>query len=143
KRLRLLIQFANGMDGAEMPGSTLKLLQVRSAPGARTRGWLIAGALAWPVALGRGGILANKREGDGGTPRGRFRLKRLWWRAEKHPRPATSLPVKRITQADGWCEDPADRHYNQPVKVPANTSADRLTRKDNLYDFIIEIDHNT
>jgi L,D-peptidoglycan transpeptidase YkuD (ErfK/YbiS/YcfS/YnhG family) len=27
--------------------------------------------------------------------------------------------------------------------VAANTSADRLTRKDNLYDFIIEIDHNT
>src|SRR5262249_40432279 len=34
-------------------------------------------------------------------------------------------------------------HYNRPIKVSANTSADRLARKDNLYDFIIEIDHNT
>ncbi len=28
-------------------------------------------------------------------------------------------------------------------RCAADASADRLTRKDNLYDFIIEIDHNT
>ncbi|MGB8746638.1 MAG: L,D-transpeptidase family protein, partial [Pseudolabrys sp.] len=33
--------------------------------------------------------------------------------------------------------------YNRRITVAANTPADRLTRKDNLYDFIIEIDHNT
>jgi L,D-peptidoglycan transpeptidase YkuD (ErfK/YbiS/YcfS/YnhG family) len=27
--------------------------------------------------------------------------------------------------------------------VPPKSNADRLTRQDNLYDFIIEIDHNT
>jgi len=95
------------------------------------------------VALGRGGIKANKREGDGSTPRGNFRLRQLWWRADKHPRPTTSLPVQRITSNDGWCENPADRRYNRPIKVPADADADRLARKDNLYDFIIEIDHNT
>jgi len=99
--------------------------------------------LTLPVALGRGGIKANKREGDGGTPRGNFRLRQLWWRADKHPRPTTSLPVQRISPDDGWCEDPADRRYNRPIKVPADANADRLARKDNLYDFIIEIDHNT
>jgi len=99
--------------------------------------------LALPIALGRSGIKANKREGDGGTPRGNFRLKRIWWRSDKHPRPLTSLPVQRITAADGWCENPDDRRYNQPIKMPANANADRLMRKDNLYDFIIEIDHNT
>ena len=44
---------------------------------------------------------------------------------------------------DGWCEDPADRHYNRPVKVPPGSKADRLARADHLYDFIIELDHNT
>ena len=44
---------------------------------------------------------------------------------------------------DGWCENPADRHYNRPVKVPPQSNADRLRRVDNLYDFIVEIDHNT
>ena len=66
-------------------GRVLRTLYVRASPGIRTRGVLRAGHLAIPVALGRGGILANKREGDGGTPRGRFRLMRLWWRADREP----------------------------------------------------------
>jgi L,D-peptidoglycan transpeptidase YkuD (ErfK/YbiS/YcfS/YnhG family) len=126
-----------------MRKSLLSRITVRRRPGDSRRGLLTAGALAIPVALGRGGIKANKREGDGGTPRGSFRLRRLWWRADKRSRPPTSLPVQRIRAEDGWCENPADRHYNQPIKVPARTDADRLKRKDDLYDFIIEIDHNT
>jgi len=122
---------------------TLSAIYVRTAPGSRTRGWLRAGPLAWPVALGRGGILANKREGDGGTPRGRFRPVRLWWRADRHPRPASRLPVRRITPADAWCEDPADRRYNWPIQVPTGKAGDRLRREDHLYDFILEIGHNT
>jgi len=126
-----------------MPKRSLSRITVRRKAGDSSRGWLIAGMLALPVALGRSGIKANKREGDGGTPRGNFRLRQLWWRADKHPRPTTSLPVQRISRDDGWCEDPDDRRYNRPIKVPADADADRLARKDNLYDFIIEIDHNT
>lgn len=122
---------------------SLSRLTVRRKPGYPTRGWLTAGPLVLPVALGRGGIKANKFEGDGGTPRGRFRPLRLWWRADKYPRPVTHLPLRAIRADDGWCEDPADRHYNRPVKVPAGSPADRLTRADGLYDFIVEIDHNT
>ena len=121
----------------------LAALRVRARPGRRTQGWLIAGPLALPVALGRGGIKANKREGDGGTPRGTFTLRRLWWRADRMPRPRTGLPVRRIRPSDGWCEDPNDRRYNRPVNVPKNSTADRLWRTDALYDLIIEISHNT
>ena len=78
---------------------TLNTILVRAKPGQRTRGWLLAGPLALPVALGRGGIRANKREGDGGTPRGTFRLRRLWWRADRAARPRTHLPVRRIRSA--------------------------------------------
>jgi L,D-peptidoglycan transpeptidase YkuD (ErfK/YbiS/YcfS/YnhG family) len=116
---------------------------VRAKPGDPRRGWLMAGPLAVPVALGRGGIRANKREGDGGTPRGSFRLRRLWWRADRLPRPRTLLPVRRIRSNDGWCEDPRDRHYNQPIRLPADRPGDRLWRSDRLYDLIVELDHNT
>ena len=127
-----------------MRHSTLPRLRVRARPGRRTQGWLTAGPLAFPVALGRGGIRANKREGDGGTPRGEFRLVRLWWRADLHPRPRTGLPARRITGDIAWCEDPHDRRYNQPFRRAADTPGDRLWRKDDRrYDFIIEIDHNT
>jgi L,D-peptidoglycan transpeptidase YkuD (ErfK/YbiS/YcfS/YnhG family) len=121
----------------------LSRLSVRRKAGDPRTGWLTAGGMALPVALGRGGIKANKREGDGATPRGRFRLKQLWWRADRHPRPATLLPARRIKPDDGWCEDPADRRYNQQVTVPPSSKADRLRRADNLYDFIVELDHNT
>ena len=122
---------------------SLSRIAVRRRPGDSTRGWLTAGPLALPVALGRAGIKANKREGDGGTPRGTFRLKRLWWRADRHARPATLLPARRIKPDDGWCEDPIDRRYNRPVKLPAGSTADRLARADALYDFVVELDHNT
>jgi L,D-peptidoglycan transpeptidase YkuD (ErfK/YbiS/YcfS/YnhG family) len=121
----------------------LPFVCIHAAAGERTRGWLIAGGQTIPVALGREGIRANKREGDGGTPKGDFQPVRLWWRADRHPRPATFLPVRAIGPDDAWCEDPADRHYNQPVRLKSKQGGDRLQRDDHLYDFIVEIDHNT
>jgi L,D-peptidoglycan transpeptidase YkuD (ErfK/YbiS/YcfS/YnhG family) len=103
---------------------------------------MLGGAVI-PVALGRGGILADKREGDGGTPRGTFRPVRLWWRGDRHARPRTALPVRRIAATDAWSEDPADRRYNQPIRIADGEPGDRLMRQDHLYDFVIEIDHNT
>ena len=118
-------------------------LYVAAAPGRRTRGILRFRGRAIPVALGRGGILANKFEGDGATPRGRFRLLRLWWRADRLPRPRTRLPVRAIRGDDGWCEDPRDRRYNRAIRLADGAPGDRLKRDDRLYDLIVEIDHNT
>jgi L,D-peptidoglycan transpeptidase YkuD (ErfK/YbiS/YcfS/YnhG family) len=126
-----------------MRQAALSTIRVRARPGQPSQGWLLAGPLALPVALGRGGIRANKREGDGGTPQGTFRLRRLWWRADRAGRPMTQLPVRRIRGGDGWCEDPRDRHYNQPIRLGSQNPGDRLKRADALYDLIVELDHNT
>jgi L,D-peptidoglycan transpeptidase YkuD (ErfK/YbiS/YcfS/YnhG family) len=115
-----------------MPPRPLVQLQVHRRAGVKT----------FPVALGRAGILANKWEGDGGTPRGTFRLKRLWWRQDRITRPATNLPTRPIRPEDAWSEDPDDRRYNRPVRRMAGEPGDRLMRDDGLYDLIIEIDHN-
>ena len=121
----------------------ISAIRIRAAAGNPRRGWLTGGGLTIPVALGRGGILANKREGDGGTPRGTFRARRLWWRADRHKRPRTFLPARAIAAQDAWCENPADWHYNQPIRLEGDRGGDRLKRDDHLYDFIVEIDHNT
>jgi L,D-peptidoglycan transpeptidase YkuD (ErfK/YbiS/YcfS/YnhG family) len=121
----------------------LSLIRVRAKPGRPTCGILLAGPHTIPVVLGRGGIRANKFEGDGATPRGRFRLVRLWWRADRHPHPPTLLPTRRIYRALAWCEDTTDRRYNRPFRRAADDGGDRLWRDDQLYDFVIEIDHNS
>ena len=123
--------------------TSLRSIRVSARPGRRAQGRLFAGPFVIPVALGRTGIKADKREGDGGTPRGRFRPVRLWWRADRLPRPQTGLPVRRIGTADAWCENPHDRRYNRPFRRSANEPGDRLARDDALYDLIVEINHNT
>src|ERR1700735_651727 len=110
----------------------LRNIEVRARPGHRSQGLMQAGPLSLPVALGRGGIKANKREGDGGTPRGRFRPLRLWWRPDRLRQPRTSLHSRRINQTAAWSEDPADRNYNRPVIRSANGPGDRLWRSDGL-----------
>jgi L,D-peptidoglycan transpeptidase YkuD (ErfK/YbiS/YcfS/YnhG family) len=121
----------------------LSAITIRTAAGNPRRGWLMADGRTIPVALGRGGIRAHKREGDGGTPKGTFHPRKLWWRADRHPQPRTFLPARAIAPADAWCEDPDDRHYNRPVRLDHDRGGDRLKREDHLYDFIVEIDHNS
>ena len=119
------------------------LLRVARAPANPARGVLLFRGFCVPVALGRSGIRANKREGDGASPRGRFGLVRLWWRADRRPRPPTRLPTHPIRADDAWCEDPSHRRYNQSIKLSASSPGDRLQRDDALYDLLIELDHNT
>jgi L,D-peptidoglycan transpeptidase YkuD (ErfK/YbiS/YcfS/YnhG family) len=120
----------------------LKTVRVATRAGVRTGGWLTAGTVRIPVALGRSGTRADKREGDGATPRGAYRPVRVWWRADRGLRPRTFLPVRRIGPADAWCEDPGDRRYNRPIRVIDGHAGDCLWRADHLYDLIVELDHN-
>jgi L,D-peptidoglycan transpeptidase YkuD (ErfK/YbiS/YcfS/YnhG family) len=122
--------------------TTYARIDVRRRPGDRRKGLIAVGQLRIAAALGRSGITADKREGDGATPAGRFRPVRLWWRKDRLPRPRTALPARPIGPADGWCEDPADRGYNRAVKLSPGAAGDRLLRDDALYDMVIEIDHN-
>jgi L,D-peptidoglycan transpeptidase YkuD (ErfK/YbiS/YcfS/YnhG family) len=128
-----------------MHRTSFRFIRIRSRPGRRSQGWLYGPGAFKPmqVALGRGGIKASKREGDGGTPAGHFHPVRLWWRPDRLRRPRTLLPVRRIGGNDAWCEDPTDRRYNRAFRKSANEPGDRLRRDDGLYDLIVEIDHNT
>src|ERR1700720_3777252 len=141
--IRMKKQDISSTYNAKSRDRPLQAIQIRTAAGDPRRGWLTADGRTAPVALGRGGVRANKREGDGGTPKGTFRPRRLWWRADRHPRPLPFLPVRAIRPEDAWCEDPSSRHYNQPMRLDREHSGDRLRRDDHLYDFIVEIDHNS
>src|SRR5258708_26315482 len=121
----------------------VSLIRVRARPGRPTQGILLAGPLALPVVLGRGGIRANKFEGDGATPRGRFRLIRLWWRADRHWHPRTLLPAHLITPDLAWCEDTTDRRYNPPFLRSASERGPRVLPADQRSAFNVANDLNT
>lgn len=96
------------------------------------------------AALGKGGVIAesDKREGDGATPIGRWPVRRVLYRSDRGPAPETALPVRPITEDDGWCDAPGDAAYNRPVRLPYPASAETLMREDGLYDIIVILGHN-
>ena len=108
----------------------------------RSDAWLHAGSHSYRCALGRSGIQRTKREGDGATPMGRYPIRRLLYRADRLDRPATNLPVHEIEPNAGWCDDPHDAAYNQPVELPYNANAERMWRLDEAYDLVVIIGHN-
>lgn len=87
-------------------------------------------------ALGAGGVRADKVEGDGATPAGLLPLRRVLFRADRGPRPATTLPAEPIAPEDGWCDDPAHADYNRQVRLPHPARHERLWREDAVYDVV-------
>lgn len=93
-------------------------------------------------ALGRSGIGAKLREGDGLTPTGRYCLRRGLYRPDRVGYPDTTLRCDPIAPGDGWCDAPGDGRYNQPVRLPYPASAETLWRTDCCYDLLAVIGYN-
>lgn len=116
---------------------------VRARPGHPSQGFLQAGKYVFPCALGRGGISANKREGDGATPLGAMRILSGYFRGDHFAGARrTRLAMAPIGPDLGWCEVPEDRNYNRPVRIPYGASHERMKRDDRLYDACLVLDWN-
>ena len=94
------------------------------------------------AAIGKAGMTAHKNEGDGASPIGDWKLRYVMYRADRVPAPKTSLPVHVLRPEDGWCDAPANNHYNRPVRLPFGASHEKLWREDPVYDVIVTLDHN-
>lgn len=126
-----------------MKSRALARIRIRPAPRDRRRGWLIAGQLILPCAVGRGGFTRRKREGDGATPVGSVLPLSLFFRPDGLPRrPSARLPARQIARHDGWCDDPGDARYNSPIKLPATAHHEVMWRDDHIYDRVVDLDWN-
>ena len=94
------------------------------------------GREALRCALGRGGVRADKREGDGATPIGDLPLRRVLYRADRVAAPSCRVAVEPISPHDGWCDDPGHPDYNRPVRLPHPARHERMWREDALYDIV-------
>ncbi|HEY0265229.1 MAG TPA: L,D-transpeptidase family protein [Rhizomicrobium sp.] len=104
--------------------------------------WLDWGAGKRRAAIGPGGIAVKGGEGDGITPRGRWPVREIFYRADRIARPDTALPLHAIQPDDGWCDAPGDPRYNRLVKLPYPASAETLWRDDPLYDLVAVLGYN-
>jgi L,D-peptidoglycan transpeptidase YkuD (ErfK/YbiS/YcfS/YnhG family) len=106
--------------------------------GGRLR-WSAGSAVA---VVGRSGVRADKREGDGATPAGTYPLIRILYRPDRIAPPSSQLPITPLASNDGWVDDPADANYNRLVSLPYPASAEEMWRQDGLYDALVVIAYN-
>jgi len=119
-----------------------KPIIVRRAPGRPCQARVQLAHSVRQAAIGRGSVSPLKREGDGGTPLGRFPIRLALYRADRTSRPRVPLPVHAIRETDGWCDDPEDRNYNRLIALPSLRSAEGLKRADHLYDLVLVLGYN-
>lgn len=94
----------------------------------------------FPCSIGRGGMVACKREGDGGTPIGVHRIVGMLYRPDRLLPPADwAVP---IGPQDLWSDDVRDPDYNLMVRHPHGFGHETLRRADPAYDVILITDWN-
>jgi L,D-peptidoglycan transpeptidase YkuD (ErfK/YbiS/YcfS/YnhG family) len=105
------------------------------------------GRLIWPggttrAAVGRAGVSANKKEGDGATPAGIYPLVSGFYRADRIAALRSGLPLRPLTPNDAWVDDPADRNYNRLASLPYPAHTEPLWLDDAVYDLLAVIGYN-
>ena len=93
--------------------------------------------------VGKNGISTKKNEGDNKTPKGSFKIERLYYRGDRLNKPFTKLRCIKINKTMGWCNDVKDKaDYNKLVDTRKKTKYEKLHRKDFKYDLVIPIKYN-
>ena len=105
-------------------------------------GYLKYKKLKFRCALGKAGVKKKIMEGDNITPKGIFKIIKIYYRSDKIEEIKTLIKKIKIRKNIGWCDDPKSRSYNQQIKLPTKYSHERLYRNDNLYDLIAVLNYN-
>ena len=105
-------------------------------------GYLKYKKLKFRCALGKAGIKKKIMEGDNITPKGIFKIIKIYYRPDKIKEIKTLTKKIKIKKNMGWCDDIKSRFYNQQIKLPTKYSHEKLYRNDNLYDLIAVLNYN-
>jgi L,D-peptidoglycan transpeptidase YkuD (ErfK/YbiS/YcfS/YnhG family) len=111
----------------------------------RGRCWSPAGG-PWTARLGRSGLSNAKREGDGTTPTGTFRVATTVYGIA--PDPGVRGPYHRLVCGDWWDENPGSPTYNTFQHVPCGVrpsfggQSEALWRISPQYRYFAVIEYN-
>ena len=93
-------------------------------------------------SIGKSGIKHFKKEGDLATPKGVFKLGLLYYRKDRNQFLQSKINKRVIKKNMGWCNDPRSKKYNCQINFPFKFGAEKLFRKDKIYDLLISINYN-
>ncbi len=122
------------------------VVTLRTAPRDRKRAIVSFKGITLQAAIGRSGVTARKREGDGGTPIASMKLLNGFVRGERIRLPQTPLSMRRIGRDMLWCDAPKHASYNRLVTQRSGASFkashEEMMRSDGLYDVCLVMDWN-
>ena len=105
-------------------------------------GYLKYNNLKFRCALGKAGVQGSKREGDNVTPKGTFKIVKIYYRSDRIKKISSKFRPIKITKSMGWCDDPNSKNYNQLIKLPTKYGHEKLHKKNNVYDLIVVLNYN-
>jgi L,D-peptidoglycan transpeptidase YkuD (ErfK/YbiS/YcfS/YnhG family) len=123
-------------------GTTFAALELWERRGACWR--RVAGP--WQARLGHSGLSAHKREGDGATPAGTYRLGSTVYGIA--PDPGVAFAYHRLVCGDWWDEDARSPTYNSfrhvacGARPPFGGNSEALWRVSPQYRYFAVIDYN-
>ena len=146
---------ASGLD--DLPASAKQLITVEAKVARTTyaslRTWRRAHNGCWvavgaprPARLGKNGLSSNRREGDGTTPTGTYRIGSRMYGNE--PNPGVSFPYRRLRCGDWWDEDPRSPTYNSfqhvrcGTKPPFAGDSEGMWQQPRPYPYLAVVEYN-
>lgn len=147
---------ANLAEGSEAPASATQLVTVEAKVARTTYAslrtwrrvdgcWVAAGG-PYAARLGRNGLSANRREGDGTTPTGTFRIGRTMY--GHAPNPGVRFAYRRLRCGDWWNENPRSPTYNSfqhvacGAKPPFAGASEGMWQRPRHYPFLAVVEYN-
>ncbi len=104
---------------------------------------LIIDEFKFKCSIGKKGLKSKKVEGDNCTPKGNFKIGKVYYRSDRVNKPETNLKTKVITKNMGWCDDPYNKNYNKEIILNKKNRGEKFFRKDSTYDILIVVEYNT
>ena len=105
-------------------------------------GYLKYKDIKFKCALGKSGIRKKRTEGDNITPKGTFKIIKIYYRKDRIAKINSAFKLIEIKKNMGWCDDPESKKYNQLINLPSKYRHEKLFRNDRIYDLILVLDYN-
>ena len=93
-------------------------------------------------SIGKSGLNHSKKEGDLTTPKGLYKLGLLYYRKDRIKSLKCVIKKKIIKKNMGWCNDSTSKKYNREISFPFKYKAEKLYRRDKIYDMFVNIKYN-